>query len=127
MDEEKTLSEPTFGDRVKTAISKKSNTKSIPINFPRKTYKRFASWSEENANNCYWLAIDRLLDIYEQRFDYAAELDILAKRDESLAEEIVRLNNRLDELMNSLSAPIKEKKHFGKKEDLKGEENEFKE
>lgn len=48
----------TFGDKVRKDIG---YTREIPIKFPLDVYKEFSTFAKEEAGDCYWLAIKRLL------------------------------------------------------------------
>ena len=118
--------EKRFSEKVKEAISPvKEPNVVIPISFPSVSYKRFRKWAAVNASNCFWLAIDKLLDADEQKLDLGHEFRMLADRDEVLLNEIVRLEEKF-EALKSVPAPIK-KRGFGRKEEKDGTINESKE
>lgn len=105
--------EKGYGERIKETITQKTPTKTIPISFPRKSFRDFSRWAYEHANDCYWLAIEKLMDAYETKVHLQHELRLLADRDDILLTYINELNEKLDA---ATAQPTKtERKHFGKK------------
>jgi hypothetical protein len=112
--------EKRFSDKVKEAVFKKENPNNvvIGITFPRDVFNRFNQWAVENADNCYWLAIDRLLVNYGEKINFNNEIGLLIDKDDILAVELGRLGEEINGLKNIQATP-KEIKTFGKKGELK--------
>lgn len=108
--------EKRFSDKVKEAVFKKENPNNvvISISFPRDVFNRFSKWALENADDCYWLAIDRLLVNFEEKINFNNEIGLLIDKDDLLAVELGRLGEEVEKLKNVPVAP-KEFKTFGKK------------
>lgn len=115
--------EMTYGQRVRDAVMiKDTGTVKIEIKFPRPLFSRFAKWSLDNADDCFWLAIDKLLNDYEQKINIDNELRLLMDRDDLIATELRRVTERLDQLESKPETkPIL--KTFGRRaaEQVKGE------
>lgn len=97
--------EETFRERVREKVTSIPN-KEIMITFPRPVFKRFSHWAFVNANDCFWLAIDKLLNHYEQH-QLGDTVQMLMDRDEVLMRELV--------VLKAASQEKTERKHFGKK------------
>lgn len=109
--------EKTYGERIKEEISAEK-TVTIPISFPRNSYKRFKHWAHDNASGCFWLAIDKLVEADKQKLDISHEFRMLADRDEALLSEINRLQQEMNNLKNS-DSDSSGKRTFGRKEEEK--------
>lgn len=110
--------EKTFSERVKEQITQVTPNKEVLVKFPRSTFKRFDSWSFENASGCYWLAIEKLMDNYDNKILWDTEMKILSDRDDIIMSEIGRLQAEMDVLKNELNNKPKistVRKHFGEK------------
>jgi hypothetical protein len=120
MDDEIGNEENSYREKVMSAVGSRVPNRVIPISFPPKTFKRFNAWALDNASNCYWLAIDKLIDSYESKLDYKTDVRLLSDRDDFLLMEVERLSAELDALKNDGSKP-REKRTFGTKvnEDVK--------
>jgi hypothetical protein len=107
----------SFRDRVMDAVGNKNTVpnKTVPISFPKKTFSRFSAWALDNANDCYWLAIEKLLDTYENKEFLQNQLEVLGARDEVFMGEIARLEAEIMKLKTP-EVPTEKPKHFGKKE-----------
>lgn len=111
----------TFRDKVLSKVRDDSPNRTLPITFPRKVFKRFNRWAFENASDCYWLAIEKLLDNYERRLNLFHELKLLADRDDVLASELQRLNAEFAELRELVISSVdEERRTFGKKGEKNG-------
>lgn len=116
MDENTTV-EKSFGSKINDAI-RKDNEREIIIKFPTPTYRRFRLWAKDNASDCYWLAIDKLLNAYEQESYVDNEFRALMDRDDMIAHELKRVSDELEGMKQVAVAP-KVRRTFGMKE--KGE------
>ena len=101
------MNDKTFREKVLESVSD-TPVRVVPISFPKKTYKRFAKWSEENAGNCYWLAFEKLLD--KEEFVSKEELGMILNE---LYAKISDLENKLQTKENE----PKTVKTFGRKEE----------
>lgn len=110
--------ETTFADKVRESVFKKESKDNviIQLSFPRPVFTRFHKWAETNADNCYWLAIDKLLIADENKINFNNEISLLIDKDDILAMEIARVQAELDEFKGSLAEKKREFKTFGKKE-----------
>ena len=114
-------SEKSYGDKINVAI-RKDNEREITIKFPTNTYKRFRTWADNNTSGCYWLAVDKLLNAYEQEQYVDNEFRSLMDRDDMIAHELKRVSDEL-ELIKQVSAAPKVRRTFGRKDivETKGE------
>ena len=62
-----------FSDKIKEEIGW---TREIPIKFPNEVYKEFRQYAKEEAGECFWLAVKKLL----QERDYSLKYDKVIKR-----------------------------------------------
>jgi hypothetical protein len=100
----------TYGDRVKEAIS--LNVEKT-IKFPKPVFQKFDAWAKANANDCYWLAIEKLVMEYDKRVEYEDNFRVLIERDDFLISQIKELQDRLAVLETK---PKETFKTFGRKE-----------
>ncbi len=111
----------------------KEEVKEIPIKFPRQVLRDFNKWSYDNANDCYWLAIEKLmlfyetektkeklLDIYKDQAAFDSKIQELYERDgvlltqiEVMRQELLDLKGKQDNVLKKEN-PIK--RGFGKEE-----------
>ena len=99
----------TFGEKVRKDIS---YTREIPIKFPLDVYKEFSEYSKEEAGNCYWLGIKKLLEEKKNHDRYLQLIDRVEELENTLASLLSSQNNSDEE--NKM-----EIKTFGKKEKVK--------
>lgn len=130
------MEETTFRERVQEAYKPKEDIKEIPIKFPRQVLRDFNRWSYDNANDCYWLAIEKLmifyeteqtkqklLDIYKEHGVFDGKVQDLYARDDVLITQIEILRQEIDSLKAKQDNVIKKetpnRRGFGKVEDAK--------
>jgi len=108
-----------FGKKVMDAVSTKNGSqREIIITFPTPVFRRFSEWAFNNSANCYWLAIEELLNNYENKIDVGTQVRMLVDRDDMIAMRIKEIENKLDALLTVKESP--ERRGFGKKQ-VKGE------
>ena len=90
------MEEQTFAERVRENIVHDSREYTIKV--PKNVYDKFKSWAYKNADNCYWLAIDKLLIEWEANNKVEWDLQVLVDRDAILAEQINLLQERVAKL-----------------------------
>ena len=91
-----------FSDKVKEGIQ----VKSVKIKFPSKLFDRFDSFAKIEADDCYWLAIDKLLNAYENKEEVNVRLEGIEKR-------ILMIEESVSQPQIETKTESK-KKHFGK-------------
>lgn len=106
--------ETSLRDKVLDNVSVDGYQRTVPISFPTKVYKRFRTWSDENANGCYWLAIEKLLDNYDK--NSGLDLTDINDKVDFLTEVVANLEKELIVLRNEKNNP-KELRSFGRKEE----------
>ena len=99
-----------YSDRVKEAITE--TNKELIISMPRPLFKRFKRWAYANANDCWWLAIDKLLSQAETQQDFDTQVRMLSDRDDFIMKELARVELMIPTEVQSEQAEVK---HFGKK------------
>lgn len=99
----------SYGDKVKEKINYQ---KKVSITFPEKVFGKLDKFAKGKANDCYWLAIDILLNKYEEVETKDLNTIMLMNRDEQLKQAIVELDARI----RNIEGPKEENKkgHFGK-------------
>ena len=102
--------EKRFSEKVMESIKAKDNNRVIPVTFPKPVYNRFKAFAFEEATNCYWLAIEKLMDKYE----VSSEINSLIDQHMLLVNQVAVLEKELQELKNGKSSKD-EFKTFGKK------------
>ena len=112
--------EQSFGEKVMDAVSQQSATKEVVIRFPRRTFKKFDKWAFDNGADCYWLAIEKLMDSYDNQQFIEAQVRMLSERDDFLLGEISLLHEEINKLKGTPAAP--KKRTFGKQETVKENE-----
>lgn len=109
-----------FGEIIKEQITKETQPLEIAIKFPKDVYSKLKKYSKEKANNCFWLAIERLIE-NEERFGYDEnKFKMLMDRDEyilgkvlSMEDEITSLKKNKDEEVINPKEKKEKKAHFG--------------
>ena len=115
----------TFGEQIKEKITK---TRMVSFSFPINVLERFQIFAKENANDCYWLAIQYLLDKSDIGIQLDAKTVLLMNSDENLQEQINRQGEQilavykiLDDMTiksnNENREEILKKKYYGRKEE----------
>ena len=104
--------EMKYSDRVKEAITE--TNKEIVISIPRPLFKRFKRWAYANANDCWWLAIDKLLTEAETKQDFNTQVRMLMDRDDMIIREVEFIKQAMVALSEVEETP--KKRTFGKGE-----------
>ncbi len=97
-----------FGEWVKESINYQ---RIIEIKFPAKVYERFRNLSIQEANGCYWLLVERMMDSFENKEDDKSSL-VLYKQ---LSKRVTDVELQVNELSSKPKEEIKERKSFGMK------------
>lgn len=105
-------------DRISNVTSKR-----VPITFPKEVFESFDEYSKSRANHCYWLAVKMLLEEQKRQEVMDAKTLMLVERDNQLATNITKLNQRIDVIEEDLLPKKEVRKYFGKKE-MEEKENE---
>ena len=100
-----------FGNFIKEKIMNKT----VSITFPIPVLTRLQEFSKQKTNDCYWLAIDTLLD----RSNISEQIDIktvlLMDRDIHLQEQITKLRTELNSLYKLVNDIVEQPKTMSKK------------
>jgi len=105
--------EKCFTEQVKSKINYQ---RKVLISFPHKVYDKFSNFAKEYANDCYWLAFEKVIDDWERNKVKEPQIIMLMQRDEDLKNMIVSLDGRLSEIETPREEVKKIKKRFGGKE-----------
>ena len=112
---EEEMEEKRFKEVVMDRISN-GTSKRVPITFPKEVFESFDEYSKSRANHCYWLGIKMLLEEQRKQEVIDAKTLMLIERDNQLAANITKLNQRMDDIEEDLLPKKKERRYFGKKE-----------
>jgi len=114
------VEEKTYGEKIRENISK---TRMVTISFPINVLERFQGFAKENANDCYWLAIQYLLDKSDIGVQLDAKTILLMTSDEHLQEQLNRQQEQINavyKILDDMSINDKEdkttKKYYGRRE-----------
>ena len=76
--------------------------KKVPITFPVRVLRKLDDFSREHCSNCYWLAVEKLLEFWEQERGKDTKIDMLVDRDNTnfklLDDKISKLDKRMNDL-----------------------------
>ncbi len=100
-----------FKEKVLDSISSDNHQREVLITFPNKVYKRFRNWSRVNASDCYWLAIEKLMDTHDNMGK--VHLDEINDKVDFLTQVVANLEQEIIVLKEEKNKP-KERKSFGR-------------
>lgn len=88
--------EKSFGDKVKEAVGYQ---KVVTMKLPVKVFERFSHLALSESNGCYWLLINRLMDVYDKDGDNASSVLLfrqLEKRLLDFEERLITIESKDD-------------------------------